>query len=358
MKKILFIISLAFIFIFSSCKEDLNVIGDFKETAVVFGLLDQSDSIHMIKVTRAFIGPGNALEIAQIPDSSYFKSVTGTVTEYINGVPARVFTLKDTIVNNKEPNGVFYHPTQKLYYFKTSTSSPLLDNAEYKLSLNINNGQFNVYGQTKLVSGITENISGQTQPYKFATSNGSFSSTIIKINAGTAKRISSKLTIHYKEWDGTGSTDKTVSWKLGEIETSGGQISFTARGETFYSLIEDNVEYDPNVIKRTLTGITLIATGGSEELNNYILINKPTSSLSQNKPSFTNLTATNGYRVVGIFTGRMTKKVYKPYIDSSGSLFIRCLNANSMKKLCTGIYAPLLFCSDHPADISQSWYCN
>ena len=50
------------------------MIGDFKETAVVYGLLDQSDSVHYVKINRAFIGPGNSLEFAQIPDSNYFET--------------------------------------------------------------------------------------------------------------------------------------------------------------------------------------------------------------------------------------------------------------------------------------------
>ena len=51
-----------------SCNQDIDITGDFEETAVVYGLIDQADSVHLIKITRAFIGPGNALEISTIPD--------------------------------------------------------------------------------------------------------------------------------------------------------------------------------------------------------------------------------------------------------------------------------------------------
>jgi hypothetical protein len=83
---------------FSSCEEDVDLIGNFEETAVVYGLLNMKDSVHYIKINRAFIGPGNSLEIAQIPDSSYFKQVDATITEYINGNKARVWTLEDTLI--------------------------------------------------------------------------------------------------------------------------------------------------------------------------------------------------------------------------------------------------------------------
>ena len=86
MKKIhLALIAIIGLVSLQSCKDDIEVTGDFIETAVVYGLLDQADSLHYVKVTRAFIGPGNAFEIAQIPDSNYFVSVTGTVTELSSG---------------------------------------------------------------------------------------------------------------------------------------------------------------------------------------------------------------------------------------------------------------------------------
>ena len=71
------------LFVFNGCKDDISLIGDFKETAVIYGLLDQSETTHFIKINRAFIGPGNAYDIAQIPDSSYFQSVDATVTEWL-----------------------------------------------------------------------------------------------------------------------------------------------------------------------------------------------------------------------------------------------------------------------------------
>ena len=116
---------LSFIFIslglvvLNSCNEKIELIGDFVETAVVYGLLDQADSLHYIKINRAFIGPGNALEIAQIADSSYFTNVDATISEYLNGILTRSWLLRDTILDNKDPNGVFYAPEQKVYYFKT-----------------------------------------------------------------------------------------------------------------------------------------------------------------------------------------------------------------------------------------------
>ena len=119
MNKTLLFLAIIGTLLFTSCSEKVDLIGNFQETAVVYGLLDQADTLHYIKITRAFIGPGSAVDIAQIDDSSYFNQVDATVTEVLNGVVTRSWQLRDTLVDNKDTIGSFYAPFQKVYYFKT-----------------------------------------------------------------------------------------------------------------------------------------------------------------------------------------------------------------------------------------------
>ena len=61
-KKYLFFIFISLgLVVINSCNEKVKLVGNFQETAVVYGLLDQADSLHYIKINRAFIGPRNAL---------------------------------------------------------------------------------------------------------------------------------------------------------------------------------------------------------------------------------------------------------------------------------------------------------
>lgn len=360
MKNIIFsfLSILVVLFSFQSCKEDIELTGDFKETAVVYALLDQQDSVHMLKINRAYIGPGDALTFAQIPDSNYFNSVSGTVTEFIGGVPARVFTLTDTVITNKDPNGVFYAPTQKLFCFYTDPSTPLVDNAEYRLNLDINNGAFAVSGKTNLVKNITEDVTAKNQPFRFVIGNGDYTTTFVKANTGTAHQVSAKLIVEYTEWRGTTPTVKRFDWKLGENEVNpGSTVTFSAKGETFYKLIADDATNDPTITKRTFNSITTVVVGGSEDLFNYILVNEPSTSLAQSKPTYTNITATKGHPVIGLFTARETVISFKPFIGITNSQ--RCININTTRELCLGpITSHLFFCSDNPGDITQTWYCN
>ena len=210
MKKLLAVFAISSLLM--SCSEKIDLVGDFTETAVIYGLLDHSDSLHYVKITRAFIGPGNALEIAQIPDSSYFNSVEATVEEIENGQVTRTWVLRDTIIDNKDTNGVFYAPTQGILFqnttnnsfkyrcfFGTIQTSPnpqltsLNPNAEYRFKAILNDGEFEVNAQTELVKNITTTASSQNFRFKFATNPGEYQSTSVLIsNTGNSRVVNAK----------------------------------------------------------------------------------------------------------------------------------------------------------------------
>ena len=364
---------LCFIFIslglvvLNSCNEKIELIGDFVETAVVYGLLDQADSLHYIKINRAFIGPGNALEIAQIADSSYFTNVEATISEYLNGNLTRSWLLRDTILDNKDTNGVFYAPEQKVYYFKTmptgfngviqTSTNPQMTSlnpqAIYKIDIVLNDGAFSVSGETELVRGITSAAATQNFNFKFANNPGEYTSTGITVSStGTSYVLNTQLKTAFYEWEGNTYSEKSFFWNLGEADVlpSSSKI-FTANGETFYDLMKSNCTENSTITKRTFKGVTIKITGGAEELYNFIAVNKPSSGLAQSKPTYTNLTATNGKRVIGIFSSRQTVEIYHPFYVSPQQAYLRALDKKSTRELCigskTGFY---LFCSNHPGD--------
>jgi hypothetical protein len=366
-KYLCFIFISLVLIVLNSCNEKIKLIGDFVETAVVYGLLDQADSLHYIKINRAFIGPGNALEIAQIADSSYFTNVEATISEYLNGNLTRSWLLRDTILDNKDPNGVFYAPEQKVYYFKTmptgfngviqtSTNpqmSSLNPQANYKIDIVINNGAFSVSGETELVRGITSAAATQNFNFKFANNPGEYTSTGVTVSStGNSYVLNTQLKMAFYEWEGNTYSEKSFFWKLGEADVlpSSSKI-FTANGETFYDLMQSNCTENSSISKRTFKGVTIKITGGAEELYNFIAVNKPSSGLAQSKPTYTNLTATNGKRVIGIFSSRQTVEIYHPFYVSPQQSYLRALDKKSTRELCqgpiTGLY---LFCSNHPGD--------
>jgi hypothetical protein len=367
-KKYLYFIFISLgLIVLNSCNEKIELIGDFVETAVVYGLLDQADSLHYIKINRAFIGPGNALEIAQIADSSYFTNVDATISEYLNGILTRSWLLRDTILDNKDPNGVFYAPEQKVYYFKTmptgfngviqTSTNPQMTSlnpqAIYKIDIVLNDGAFSVSGETELVRGITSAAATQNFNFKFADNPGEYTSTGITVSStGNSFVLNTQLKIAFNEWENNTYSEKSFFWNLGEADVQPlSSKVFTANGETFYDLMKSNCTENSTITKRTFKGVTIKITGGAEELYNFIAVNKPSSGLAQSKPTYTNLTATNGKRVIGIFSSRQTVEIYHPFYVSQQQAYLRALDKKSTRELCqgpiTGLY---LFCSNHPGD--------
>lgn len=351
------------LFAFNSCEDDIELTGEYKETAVIYGLLDQSESIHYIKINRAFIGPGNALEIAKIPDSNYFENVEAKVSEVINNVVTRVWMLDDTLLDTKEENGIFYAPTQKVYYFTDASQGPLDTDATYRLDVVINKGlsnEFSVTGETELVSGLSSGQSQVSSSFNFIDSDGNLKAASVLVSStGNAAIVNATLGIDFYEYIGTTINDSiSLTWNTGESEvTPGTSFSTSIHGTTFYELIRDNCSNNTSIDKRRLKSMTIKLTGGSEDLVNYMNANKPSSSIAQAKPVYTNLTVTNDRYVVGLFSARQTVTIVKQF--STPLQTYSCLDQKSRRELCEGtITGNLLFCSDVNFDATQSFFCD
>ena len=361
MKNIYVLFSFLLVFLtFTSCKETITITNDQKETAVIYGLLDQADTIHYIKINRAFSGTNNSLEVAQIEDSSRFKDVQAYIFEIKKGDTLRKWKLRDTLIDKKDP-GIFYGPQQKVYYFETSKNNPLVGEygRNYVFHGKFEKNKFEVTATTELIYGnsLLYPVSNGTN-YSFADAT-KYTSTEIKFKPGTAVTTNTALRITIREYIGQEVTLKSFDWNIGDIDVTNTSAGINALGTAFYPLIVKNCT-NTAITKRQLASIELRVTFASDVLYNYIKLNKPSSSLAQNKINYTNLSATNGMRVIGIFTARNLKSEVKLSSDIINQNSIRALDVQSTKELCLGSYTNMLkFCSDVPADIinKTSYFC-
>jgi hypothetical protein len=120
---------------------------------------------------------------------------------------------------------------------------------------------------------------------------------------------------------------KTIDWNLG-TQTSPGTsgtdnpLKIDFLGASFYGFIQANIPVSPNVV-RSAAGYPLqyVFSAGADNLNTYIEVNAPSSSIVQDRPEFSNIT--NGY---GIFSARYKQTQY------------HFPNSLSMDSLYNGIY--------------------
>lgn len=357
MKNILYIAAVvAVLFQLTSCKEEITVTTEYKEVPVIYGLLDQTDTFHYVKINRGFVGPGNALEFAKIADSNYFANVSAKIEEIMNNSVVRTFPLRDTILTGVKSEGAFYGPDQKVYYFHTLNQAGLNPSATYRLTVDINEGKLKVTGETRIVNDVAKSntMSNDVNQFKFADDVGEYISQNVGFSPGTSVFADLTMKIHISEFRGANRTRITIPWKINQIEVNNNNYNIPVQGQNFFETIANNVTQDATIDKRNFDSITLIFTGGAPEFLNYITVNKPSSSLAQNKPTYTNLNVNEGYTVVGIFSSRQTTTLVKRFVNGNNAN-LRCLDVKTTRELCQGsILLNYFFCSQHPGDIGGS----
>jgi len=111
----------------TSCENDFEINADWKETIIIYGLLDPMDSVQEIKINKAFLNTsGSAYEVAQNPDSLYLDSTFATLTEVSTG---RIIVLKKTQV--AKDSGLF----SKQPVFVWTTKEKIFPNTEYRIDV-------------------------------------------------------------------------------------------------------------------------------------------------------------------------------------------------------------------------------
>ena len=354
MKSITLLSSMFFLLLFTSCKEEIIVVSDQKETAVIYGVLDPSESIQYIKITRAINGTANALEEAKNEPANYFDDVDATVNEIINGDTVRRWKLTDTIVSGRAA-GLYYGPTQKVYFFRTSSGKPLRAESGvfYHFHAKLNN-KYTVSAITDIVREVAIN----NPSYQFATTNvgkDGYAETSLNVFSGNATVVNTHLDLLIQQKFANNTTRiDTLPWKISETSVpTGKSVNISINGEDFYKTIKNSLKNQSDVIQRKLVGIDLTTTFGSSTLEKYIALNKPSSSLAQTKPNFTNITSKDDIRLYGIFTSTHTLKNSRTKENS-----IRIIDVYSSKELCIGILTNgLNFCTDDAYHNKTSFYC-
>jgi hypothetical protein len=308
MRKYLSFLALVFVAGFTSCKTDFDINAEPEDITVAFGLLDQNDDAHFIKITRAFLGEEDALVMAQDPaNSTYGDALTVTVEEYTNGTLSRTFYCYDTIITDKD-DGVFYYPNQEIYVFHGNLNI----NCTYTLNIVNNETGKIVTGETGLVNDFTVE-----KPYynpgnpqlSFVSNNGQYSTSEAKWKSAKNGRLYEPVfRFHYREVNLTTSdtTDKYIDWQLASEKASlldGGETMLTSYYTgAFYSYLEASIPVDYNIY-RIIGKVDFIMSVGGDELSTYIDLNEPSTSIIQERPSYTNI-STGG---IGLFSCRHTK---------------------------------------------------
>ena len=317
-RSVFFLLSLAISTLLSSCDNSLEILDDYKETPIVYGLLNKNDTIHYVRLQKGFLGEGNALLMAQYADSIYYDTSEVEVTIYslINGQQKDTILLKPTFDKEKE-EGLFTDAKHRLYqlflqervngsinlkpYFKLKTD------AEYRFELKNKKSGLTSFASTNLVESINQQSLFPSAKINLA------SDYPYNIKIGSAKNgkvYGLIMRFKYKEFKpgATAGTDKYVDYYFENIlstNTNGGQsLTFLIDGSSFFSYLKQRIPKDNSVTRPIgFVAADFIFTVGTPDLYNYIQVNAPGNTVNY-IPDYTNLS--NGK---GIFTSRWSSTV-------------------------------------------------
>lgn len=293
-----------------SCNKDLNVNADWQDITVVYGLLDQNDTTHYIKITKAFLGPGDAMQFAQIPDSSNYPDKLEVRMEEWDGSTLKNEFLFDTItIHNKEAgDSIFYYPDQLMYL----THSMLNENYQYKLHIKYKQTGKEITSETSLIHHFSIE-----KPYSFLPVNflPGEKNELKWISAKGGRRYQITCRFHYIETlksDTSQKAFKYIDWiiynNIKSFTNQGGEfMDYYYSADGFYSNLGAKIPVDPN-LNRAARTVDFIFSVASDDLNTYMEVTEPSYGIIQERPAFTNIV--NG---IGIFTSRT-----QVYLDSLG----------------------------------------
>ena len=297
------IILLLFSVFFLSCETDFDVNAEWQDVTVVFGLLDPNNEDQLIKINKAFLGPGDALQMASVADSTNYDP--SEITVKVHRVKQQLFggydtlasvTLNDTLLEKDE--GLFSTEENIIYTFK-KPSSFYNTNSLYLLDILNENTQERITSETEIIN--TFSFESLNPSFEWGLYNGELPDSLKfrtkniewqKSQNGLIYQLD--IVINFLENNDT----VNLVWSQPLVEYTSGNMSLQIKGEQFFQFLENNL--DNNTVKQFLN-LDLVMTIGTVELKTYIDVNKPFSGIVQERPTYKNIN--NG---IGLFSSRFT----------------------------------------------------
>lgn len=272
---------------------------------VIYGLLNSQDSVQHVRISKGFLGEGNALIMAGESDSINYANVLEVKLERVQaGSVIQTFTMtRDESI--PKDDGLFASPFQVFY----KSNQPILaDGSMYRLVVR-NTESGNVASSlTRIVGDISiEHPVGQEADF----STPFFTTADFRPGANS-KTFDMAIRFHFTENDSTGFIQqKYVDWNFAEqvaSQVNNALVEFRYFRPKFFENLGANLSPQAGITRRVdnlLPGYKPVEFRfivGSEDLHIYNQLTQPGSGLTLDKPVFT--TIENG---IGLFSSRLIK---------------------------------------------------
>lgn len=322
MRKLIFPI-LAAIAVLAGCSEDFEVSAPYKDVTVVYGIFNEQDTAHYIRIQKAYLDEHkSAVEMAKVADSNFHSQLEVTLREIANGkvintIPADLVDLNLEGIG-KLPGSFFTAPNWG-YKFKRD----LNHNYRYRVVM-LNKATGNVdSAETGIVNSDTTNTPGNFYIADFSRNNFEIILTntlasgkfFLPINVPNNSRIFEGW-IRFKYVDKNAATnvqtDKFVDWRFTTATVPEGvqRVTLEVSVNEAHNFLIDAMGPAPGNIARFMDSCDVYVYAGSDELYTYQQVKLgQTGGLTgdQIKPNYTNV---QGDNVLGLVASRAMRISY------------------------------------------------
>ncbi|MBA2612827.1 MAG: hypothetical protein H0U95_12700 [Bacteroidetes bacterium] len=341
-----YLLAVACILLFSTCKNDLNINAPYKEVPTIYAILNPQEVIQMVRVNKVFLGEGNAADMAKISDSINYQpdEITVTLERYINGVKnaatptgnKQIITFRDSVI---QANPGAFNTTQRVYV----TSDRLYVNGQYVLKVTNTRTNKVFTARANAIDSIKPSgFTPFTAPYYPVPANSNPSNPDIYPDYSTMNQTyspkfypnegalySMKLRFHF--FDSLFDNSKVyryVDYDFGnqyikDLRTiqSYKLFAFDFKGVDLFSSIGYSLSkmgLDNNIRGRKMYKMQVFAYTTTQEYIDYLQFTAPSLSIAQSKPIYSNF---DNRDAMGIFTFRTRHSVYKEMSSTFISTF-------------------------------------
>lgn len=342
--------------VFTSCKNDLEVLAPGKEMVSVYGVLDATQPVQNIRINKVYLNDKDALVSAQdandinygagelsVSLQRFNTSGTTPLLTTIGDPSKKEIVLTETVVTTQA--GTFSQ-TQRIW----QTTDRLYRDGEYKLIIKNNATGTEITSQNLILDSINTAASG-AMPFVYFPTNisaypnhgqyivsGAFptpyskyidystinASPVIKfLSIKNAKLYDVVMRFHYEDSVFTSTTpihqyvDFNFNTVSGNISKIGEPLTVNFLANDFYSNLEREINKKAataNLKNRKALYMEYIIYAGAESLSDFLQVNSPSTTIAQDKPYYTNIIGG-----VGVFssksTSSVTKDLYPSFID-------------------------------------------
>ncbi|MFC2117657.1 hypothetical protein ACFLSY_03335 [Bacteroidota bacterium] len=300
-KLIIWLLVLLFLPFTQSCEDEVDAFVEGDPVAIVYCLLNPFDSVQYVRINRTYLSEEGTEGFPSTSDSIYFmEDIQVSIERWEDN------EVKETIIFEKyegKPKDSGNFPNDKSILYRAE--GKIYTQSKYILYLYMTESENIIQAEATTIGDLVI-IDPFPIPERKVTLSSIQDYTIRWDLSPEAWIYQTAVRFNYDEINGEDTLRKSFDWMLNISQPDFQKreyVSARINGSKFFQILVQNIEENTSV-KRKAVDLDFIFYYGGVELRFYVESISPSTTVLQEKPSFTNFT-----NAEGIFSSLAKKEI-------------------------------------------------